>query len=62
MSTFQPHQDGPACFPVVAIISLASPVVIDFTPHGKQGTHIHVQTVQPDELQESNGSYLSIHI
>ncbi|ONK62813.1 uncharacterized protein A4U43_C07F8400 [Asparagus officinalis] len=28
-----PHQDGPAYFPVVAILSLQSPVVIDFTPH-----------------------------
>nr|ACL54471.1 unknown [Zea mays] len=30
-----PHQDGPAYYPVVAIISLASPVVINFTPHQK---------------------------
>lgn len=30
---YQPHQDGPAYFPVVAIISLMSPLVIDFTPH-----------------------------
>lgn len=29
----QPHQDGPAYYPVVAILSLGSPVVIDFTPH-----------------------------
>ncbi|KAA8517586.1 hypothetical protein F0562_017784 [Nyssa sinensis] len=28
-----PHQDGPAYFPVVAIVSLGSPVVMDFTPH-----------------------------
>ncbi|KAM3324088.1 alpha-ketoglutarate-dependent dioxygenase alkB 6 isoform X9 [Capsicum chacoense] len=28
-----PHQDGPAYYPVVAILSLGSPVVIDFTPH-----------------------------
>ncbi|KAF3445178.1 hypothetical protein FNV43_RR14872 [Rhamnella rubrinervis] len=28
-----PHQDGPAYFPVVAIISLGSPAVMDFTPH-----------------------------
>lgn len=33
LSVMQPHQDGPAYFPVVAIISLGSPVVIDFTPH-----------------------------
>ncbi|KAJ0979124.1 hypothetical protein J5N97_014598 [Dioscorea zingiberensis] len=30
-----PHQDGPAYFPVVAILSLKSPVVINFTPHPK---------------------------
>ncbi|CAM0871288.1 unnamed protein product [Alopecurus aequalis] len=47
-----PHQDGPAYFPVVAIISLASPVVIDFSPHGK----LRRQTVESDEVQESNGS------
>lgn len=29
----QPHQDGPAYLPVVAILSLGSPVVMDFTPH-----------------------------
>lgn len=28
-----PHQDGPAYFPVASILSLQSPVVIDFTPH-----------------------------
>ncbi|KAM7497560.1 hypothetical protein LguiA_021974 [Lonicera macranthoides] len=28
-----PHQDGPAYFPVVAILSLGSPVVMDFTRH-----------------------------
>ncbi|VVB12294.1 unnamed protein product [Arabis nemorensis] len=28
-----PHQDGPAYFPVVAILSLGSPVVMDFSPH-----------------------------
>lgn len=31
----QPHQDGPAYFPVVAILSLGSPVVMDFTPHSR---------------------------
>ena len=31
----QPHQDGPAYFPVVAILSLGSPVVMDFTPHAR---------------------------
>uniref|UniRef100_A0A453E3S2 Alpha-ketoglutarate-dependent dioxygenase AlkB-like domain-containing protein n=1 Tax=Aegilops tauschii subsp. strangulata TaxID=200361 RepID=A0A453E3S2_AEGTS len=54
-----PHQDGPAYFPVVAIISLASPVVLDFTPHGKlrELEHTYLQNTQSDELQESNGSY-----
>lgn len=28
-----PHQDGPAYMPVVAILSLGSPVVMDFDPH-----------------------------
>lgn len=28
-----PHQDGPAYFPVVAIISLGSPAVMRFSPH-----------------------------
>ncbi|XP_010938157.1 alkylated DNA repair protein ALKBH6 homolog [Elaeis guineensis] len=28
-----PHQDGPAYFPIVAIISLESPVMIDFIAH-----------------------------
>ncbi|KAF6135259.1 hypothetical protein GIB67_009047, partial [Kingdonia uniflora] len=31
----QPHQDGPAYFPVVAILSLGSPVAMNFTPHSK---------------------------
>ena len=35
MSVIQPHQDGPAYFPVVAILSLGSPVVMDFTPHSR---------------------------
>ncbi|KAJ1417279.1 Zinc finger, PMZ-type [Sesbania bispinosa] len=30
-----PHQDGPAYFPVVAILSLGSPIVMDFTPHAR---------------------------
>ncbi|XP_073156488.1 alkylated DNA repair protein ALKBH6 homolog isoform X2 [Henckelia pumila] len=28
-----PHQDGPAYVPVVAILSLGSPVIMNFTPH-----------------------------
>ncbi|CAN4123848.1 unnamed protein product [Withania somnifera] len=38
-----PHQDGPAYYPVVAILSLGSPAVIDFSPHpnlsSRVGTH-----------------------
>ncbi|KAL5717902.1 Alpha-ketoglutarate-dependent dioxygenase alkB 6 [Ranunculus cassubicifolius] len=30
-----PHQDGPAYFPVVAILSLGCPAVMNFTPHLK---------------------------
>ncbi|XP_075644055.1 alkylated DNA repair protein ALKBH6 homolog [Castanea sativa] len=30
-----PHQDGPAYFPVVAILSLGSSAVMDFTPHSR---------------------------
>jgi alkylated DNA repair protein alkB family protein 6 len=63
ISAFQPHQDGPAYYPVVAIISLASPVVIDFTPHKKlkEQEHTDPQNIQTDELpgpskMESNGS------
>ncbi|XVE90734.1 hypothetical protein DITRI_Ditri20bG0101000 [Diplodiscus trichospermus] len=29
------HQDGPAYYPVVAILSLGLPVVMDFTPHSR---------------------------
>ncbi|CAN6323951.1 unnamed protein product [Urochloa humidicola] len=58
-----PHQDGPAYYPVVAIISLASPVVIDFTPHQrlKEQEHTDPQNIRTAELPEptkieSNGS------
>lgn len=30
-----PHQDGPAYFPAAAILSLGSPVVMNFTPHSR---------------------------
>uniref|UniRef100_A0A1D1XI67 Putative alpha-ketoglutarate-dependent dioxygenase ABH6 n=2 Tax=Anthurium amnicola TaxID=1678845 RepID=A0A1D1XI67_9ARAE len=41
-----PHQDGPAYFPVVAILSLGSPVVIDFTPHPRLSEDtIHVENM-----------------
>uniref|UniRef100_A0A1S4B443 Alpha-ketoglutarate-dependent dioxygenase alkB homolog 6 n=1 Tax=Nicotiana tabacum TaxID=4097 RepID=A0A1S4B443_TOBAC len=36
-----PHQDGPAYYPVVAILSLGSPVVMDFTPHPNLSSSTH---------------------
>ncbi|KAG8088330.1 hypothetical protein GUJ93_ZPchr0010g10975 [Zizania palustris] len=48
-----PHQDGPAYFPVVAIISLASAVVIDFTPHQRLKGQEHTD---PQDIIESNCS------
>ena len=54
----QPHQDGPAYFPVVAIISLMSPLVIDFTPHQKirDQNNDEVKTIEPEVIvSESNG-------
>ncbi|KAJ8574000.1 hypothetical protein K7X08_010511 [Anisodus acutangulus] len=35
-----PHQDGPAYYPVVAILSVGSPVVMDFTPHPNLSNHV----------------------
>uniref|UniRef100_A0A0D9XJS9 EGF-like domain-containing protein n=1 Tax=Leersia perrieri TaxID=77586 RepID=A0A0D9XJS9_9ORYZ len=56
-----PHQDGPAYFPVVAIISLASPVVIDFTPHQRlkgEGCTDPPNSDSGDQATiESNGSH-----
>ncbi|KAK9156496.1 hypothetical protein Scep_003070 [Stephania cephalantha] len=34
-----PHQDGPAYFPVVAILSLGSPAVMKFSPHSRFGEY-----------------------
>ncbi|KAK9118790.1 hypothetical protein Scep_016883 [Stephania cephalantha] len=35
----QPHQDGPAYFPVVAILSLGSLAVMKFSPHLRFGEY-----------------------
>ncbi|XP_011089770.1 alpha-ketoglutarate-dependent dioxygenase alkB homolog 6 isoform X2 [Sesamum indicum] len=62
-----PHQDGPAYVPVVAILSLGSPVVMDFVPHpsfcgtatdisGNNGEDI---ISKPDNIKMSSGEYLS---
>jgi len=51
----QPHQDGPAYFPVVAILSLGSPVVMDFTPHAR-----FKQDSQDDVCKDSDGGTFEI--
>lgn len=51
----QPHQDGPAYFPVVAILSLGSPVVMDFTPHAR-----FKQDSQDDVGKDSDGGTFEI--
>lgn len=47
MHSLQPHQDGSAYYPLVAILSLGSPVVMDFTPHSSLGQSI--ETVENNE-------------
>lgn len=51
----QPHQDGPAYFPVVAILSLGSPVVMDFTPHSRLKSCADELTENIDD-KDSNGT------
>ncbi|WCJ27905.1 hypothetical protein M5689_009624 [Euphorbia peplus] len=46
-----PHQDGPAYFPVVAILSLGSPVVMDFIPHSR----LRMSTDESRNSVESEG-------
>ncbi|CAI9285791.1 unnamed protein product [Lactuca saligna] len=47
-----PHQDGPAYFPMVAILSLGSPVVVDFTPHSTLAdTTSNIQETSHGNLQ-----------
>lgn len=45
--SLQPHQDGSAYYPLVAILSLGSPVVMDFTPHSRLGQSI--ETIENNE-------------
>ncbi|KAK8963865.1 hypothetical protein KSP40_PGU007715 [Platanthera guangdongensis] len=66
------HQDGPAYFPVASILSLQSPVVIDFTPHlrsrpsseerstpeGVPSTSEQASEVENDELKDDKCSIL----
>ena len=49
----QPHQDGPAYFPVVAILSLGSPVVMDFTPHSR----LILDTNDAEDTNSSDNSF-----
>lgn len=44
-----PHQDGPAYYPVVAILSLGSPVVMDFSPRLSLG--LRTETLGSKENQ-----------
>ncbi|KAK8956853.1 hypothetical protein KSP39_PZI001595 [Platanthera zijinensis] len=67
-----PHQDGPAYFPVASILSLQSPVVIDFTPHsrsrpfseerstpeGVPSTSEQASEVEKDDLKDDQYSIL----
>ncbi|CAH9072121.1 unnamed protein product [Cuscuta europaea] len=43
-----PHQDGPAYYPVVAILSLRSPVLMDFDPHPNLKRNIESSTNSVD--------------
>ncbi|KAL5563747.1 hypothetical protein UlMin_033494 [Ulmus minor] len=53
-----PHQDGPAYFPVVAILSLGSPAVMDFTPHSRLRSRD--STTTEDEIGRDNCSPFSV--
>lgn len=56
-----PHQDGPAYFPVVAILSLESPVVMNFTPHSSLQESMKMDTNNGDvELSDANQSSFSV--
>lgn len=63
----QPHQDGPAYVPVVAILSLGSPVIMNFTPHssfknGRGTTGSSNDTIsEPAPLHMNSGESLSKH-
>ncbi|KZV39818.1 hypothetical protein F511_27821 [Dorcoceras hygrometricum] len=58
-----PHQDGPAYVPVVAILSLGSPVIMNFTPHPSVKdaggtTDSNNNTVsEPEPMYMSNGVF-----
>lgn len=56
-----PHQDGPAYFPVVAILSLESPVVMNFTPHSSFLENLKMKAKNGDlELSDAERSSFSV--
>ncbi|XP_051142430.1 uncharacterized protein LOC127259266 [Andrographis paniculata] len=62
-----PHQDGPAYVPVVAILSLGSPVVMDFAPHPSFENAKEVSensrdnSTKVEHIEMSSGKKLSKH-
>nr|GMD72813.1 alpha-ketoglutarate-dependent dioxygenase alkB homolog 6 [Ipomoea batatas] len=50
-----PHQDGPAYYPVVAILSLGSPVVMDFTLHPNLRSSTESSTNKIDDKVHEEG-------
>ncbi|KAI3461924.1 hypothetical protein Pfo_018587 [Paulownia fortunei] len=64
-----PHQDGPAYVPVVAILSLGSPVVMDFVPHPSfenatdtSGNNHEDIISKPAHKEMSSGKWLSEYL
>ncbi|XP_070047911.1 alkylated DNA repair protein ALKBH6 homolog isoform X2 [Nicotiana tomentosiformis] len=53
-----PHQDGPAYYPVVAILSLGSPVVMDFTPHPNLSSSTHGNGVD-DKISDPGAAVMN---
>ncbi|XP_031400352.1 alpha-ketoglutarate-dependent dioxygenase alkB homolog 6 isoform X1 [Punica granatum] len=56
-----PHQDGPAYFPVVAILSLGSPVVMDFTPHSSLRSCSSKPTISSEDANQDVGMWTDNH-
>ncbi|KAI4340602.1 hypothetical protein MLD38_025421 [Melastoma candidum] len=49
-----PHQDGPAYYPVVAILSLGSPVVMEFAPHSSLQADMSTDDLSGDSSAEAD--------
>ncbi|XP_073269092.1 alkylated DNA repair protein ALKBH6 homolog isoform X3 [Primulina huaijiensis] len=54
-----PHQDGPAYVPVVAILSLGSPVIMNFTPHQSFKNAGGMTGINNDTISESAPSHMN---